>query len=101
MTYHLVPAGGHNKGVLMMPDFVLFIDPLSSMNFELLFVEIKRRGNFANGNQESDLIKLGKQMQVALNKMVLKKVQSPEVVGLLVQGTDSIPSDISGTYANS
>jgi hypothetical protein len=41
-------------------------------NYELFFVEVKRLGKFANGTFESDLIKLGKEMQVALDKLVLK-----------------------------
>lgn len=36
---------------------------------------------------ENDLTKLGKEMQIALNKLVLQKVDNPVVVGLLIEGT--------------
>ena len=50
------------------------------------FVEVKRKGDFANGHLESDTVKLGKEMQIAINKLILRKVKCPEVVGLLVEG---------------
>lgn len=62
------------------------MDPLSTMNFELFFVEVKRPGNTSNGTLESDLTKLGKEMQIALNKLVLQKVDKPVAVGLLIEG---------------
>jgi hypothetical protein len=71
---------------MMKPDFVLYTSPSSITNYELFFVEVKRKGNFANGTGESDLVKLGKEMQIALNKLVLKKIKNPEVVGMVVEG---------------
>ncbi|KAG0176082.1 hypothetical protein DFQ29_006602 [Apophysomyces sp. BC1021] len=85
MTYHLIPPASYPCNQTMIPDFVLFVDPLSTLNFELLFVEVKRKGNFANGHLESDIVKLGKEMQIAVSKLVLKKVECPEVVGLLIE----------------
>lgn len=69
----------------MKPNLILFINPLSRTNHELLFVEVKRKGNYANGNLESDLIKLGKEMQIALDKLVMLKIKEPEIVGILVE----------------
>ncbi|CAO3629978.1 unnamed protein product [Mucor hiemalis] len=87
LTYHLLPHPTHPNNQTMIPDFTLFMDPLSTMNFELFFVEVKRPGNTSNGTLESDLTKLGKEMQIALNKLVLQKVDKPVVVGLLIEGT--------------
>ncbi|KAG1460270.1 hypothetical protein G6F56_005988 [Rhizopus delemar] len=53
--------------------------------YELFFVEVKRKGNYQNNHLEDDLVKLGKEMHTALNKLVKKKVRNPEVVGLLVE----------------
>ncbi|CAO3651083.1 unnamed protein product [Mucor hiemalis] len=70
----------------MIPDLVLFMDPFTGSNIELCFVEVKRPGNRSNGHKETDLVKLGKEMQLALNKLVLYRADSPEVVGILVEG---------------
>lgn len=71
---------------IMIPDLVLFVEPHSATNYELFFVEVKRKGNYQNDYLENDLIKIGKEMHTALNKLVKKKVKNPEVVGLLVEG---------------
>ncbi|KAG1459297.1 hypothetical protein G6F46_005517 [Rhizopus delemar] len=75
-----------SDGQLMIPDFVVYVDPISTIKFELFIIEVKKHGNYGNGNLEKDLIKLGKEMQLALDKLVLYKVENPEVVGLLVEG---------------
>jgi hypothetical protein len=49
-------------------------------------VEAKKQGNFSNGPLESDLVKLGKEMQLGL-KLIKTKVANPEVVGLLLEGS--------------
>ncbi|KAI9339737.1 hypothetical protein BD770DRAFT_422365 [Pilaira anomala] len=67
----------------MIPDLALFIEPNSGPQYELFFVEVKRKGNYQNNHLEDDLVKLGKEMHTALNKLVKKKVINPEVVGLL------------------
>lgn len=67
---------------VMRPDYVLFIG--ASTNFELLFVEVKRTGTWFNST--GDLVKLGKEMQVALDKLVIKRVNNPTVVGMVVEG---------------
>ncbi|KAI9322918.1 hypothetical protein BX666DRAFT_2017304 [Dichotomocladium elegans] len=85
MTYHVLPPSGYRHCQAMAPDFVLYVDPLSTINFELFFVEVKRKGNFGNGHLESDIVKLGKEMQIGLTKLVQYKVECPEVVGLLIE----------------
>lgn len=86
ISYHLIPNNKQPINQTMIPDFVLFVEPLSLMNFELFFVEVKTRGKTSNSNSESDLIKLGKEMQIAINKLVFQRVKNPQVVGILIQG---------------
>ncbi|KAI8967535.1 hypothetical protein BDF20DRAFT_840088 [Mycotypha africana] len=82
MTYRMVPK----KGQVMIPDFVLYLDTLTATKFELFVVEEKKPGNFSNGHLETDLIKFEKEMQLALDKLIEKKVKDPEVVALIVEG---------------
>lgn len=84
MTYRMISY--NNDGQLIIPDLVLYITPLSNINFELFVVEVKKHGNFSNGSFENDMIKLGKDMKLALDKMVAYKVDSPEVISLLIRG---------------
>ncbi|KAI9484090.1 MAG: hypothetical protein EXX96DRAFT_633064 [Benjaminiella poitrasii] len=82
MTYRMVSE----KGQVMIPDFALSLDPLTVINFELFAAEVKKPGNFFNGHLEADLVKLSKEMQLALDELIEKKVKNPEVVALLVEG---------------
>lgn len=83
MTYRLtLPSDGQ----IMIPDLALFVEVNSTTNYELFFVEVKRKGKYQNNNLENDLVKLGKEMHTALNKLVKKRVRNPEVVGLLIKG---------------
>ncbi|EPB88138.1 hypothetical protein HMPREF1544_05082 [Mucor circinelloides 1006PhL] len=82
MTYRMVSE----KEQVMIPDFALYCDPLTMIKLELFVVEVKKPGNFSNGHLEVDIVKLGKEMQLALNKLIEKKVKDPEVVALLVEG---------------
>lgn len=85
MTYRLAPVVG--SYTVMIPDFVLWVEPHSEVSFEVFFfVEAKKQGNFSNGPLESDLVKLGKEMQLGL-KLIKTKVANPEVVGLLLEGS--------------
>ncbi|KAG1041172.1 hypothetical protein G6F43_012143 [Rhizopus delemar] len=85
MTYRM--ASYNNDGQLIIPDLVLYITLLSNINFELFVVEVKKHGNFSNGSLENDMIKLGKEMKLPLDKMVAYKVDSPEVISLLIRGS--------------
>lgn len=71
----------------MIPDLAPFVEVNSTTNYELFFVEVKRKGKYQNNNLENDLVKLGKEMHTALNKLVKKRVRNPEVVGLLIEGS--------------
>lgn len=52
----------------------------------LLFVfKINWNSNYANGNLESDLVKLGKEIQLALNKLIMLRIKNPEVNGVLIE----------------
>ncbi|KAG1145670.1 hypothetical protein G6F37_004475 [Rhizopus arrhizus] len=82
MTYRMVSK----EGQVMIPDFTLYSDALTATNFELFVVEVKKPGNFSNGHLETDIVTLGKEMQLALDKLIEKKVKNPEVVALLVEG---------------
>lgn len=64
----------------MIPDYVFFAEPYSEITFELCFVEVKRKENHYKRGYESDLVKLGKEMQIGINKLILQKVANPEVV---------------------
>ncbi|KAG0863184.1 hypothetical protein G6F16_011990 [Rhizopus arrhizus] len=55
MTYRMVSK----KGQVMIPDFALYSDALTAINFELFVVEVKKPGNFSNGHLETDIVKLG------------------------------------------
>ncbi|KAG1457945.1 hypothetical protein G6F56_006504 [Rhizopus delemar] len=74
------------KEQVMIPDFALYLDPLTVASFELFVIEVKKPGNFSNGHLELDLVNLSKEMQLALDKLIEKKVKNPEVVALLVEG---------------
>lgn len=69
LTYHLVTSDGQ----IMMPDFVLFIELSSAINYEVFFTEVKRKGNHSNNTLKNDMIKLSKEIHIALNKLVVKK----------------------------
>lgn len=86
MTYNLKPHPNHSSKQMMKPDFALYLSPSSAINYELFFVEVKRKGNYANGTGESDTVKLGKEMKIALDKLMIKKVKNPEIVGIVVEG---------------
>lgn len=55
--------------------FSLILPP--KMSFELMFVEVKRKGSYSNGHHESEVVKIGKEMQVAINKLIFQKVENP------------------------
>ncbi|KAG1051327.1 hypothetical protein G6F43_006453 [Rhizopus delemar] len=90
MTYNLKPHPNHSSKQTMKPDFALYLSPSSAINYELFFVEVKRKGNYANGTGESDTVKLGKEMKIALDKLMIKKVKNPEIVGIVVEDHTAI-----------
>ncbi|ORE02180.1 hypothetical protein BCV72DRAFT_252630 [Rhizopus microsporus var. microsporus] len=84
MTYRLVPIV--SIYTIMISGFVLWMEPHSETSFKMFFVKVKRQGNPSNGHLESDLVKLGKEIQLGLNKLVKRKVAYPKVAGLLLEG---------------
>ncbi|KAG0941112.1 hypothetical protein G6F32_008545 [Rhizopus arrhizus] len=50
LTYHLLSHPQFPSSQLMMSDYVLFVEPYSSITFELCFVEVKRKGNHCDEN---------------------------------------------------
>lgn len=83
MTYRMIADNNDSK--IMISDLAIFVDPISTTTFELFVMEVKKHGNLSNGNMEKDLVKLGKEMNLALDKLIQHKVKNPEV-GLLVGG---------------
>ncbi|CAO0796397.1 unnamed protein product [Mucor circinelloides] len=83
MTYRMLSSQDDYQ--LMIPDLAVYVDTVPNINFELLNIEVKKQGNCSNRSLEKDLVKLGKEMQLALNKLIIYKVQKPTVMGLLVE----------------
>ncbi|KAG2226918.1 hypothetical protein INT45_010197 [Circinella minor] len=52
-----------------------------------MFLEVKKQGKQAN-IYESDLVKLGKEMKIGVEKLVNEGVEEPEVVGIVVEGVE-------------
>lgn len=83
MTYRL-PAL-HDQIHVMIPDLVIYVE-LHGSKYELFVLEAKKPWNYNNGNIENDLLKLGKELQVALNKLIVFGVHNPVVPGLHIEG---------------
>lgn len=62
---------------MIIPDFVVYADSFSTVNHELQFVEVKRKGNCKIDSFESGLVRLGKEMQITMNMLVLTKNEVP------------------------
>lgn len=72
----------NNDSKIMIPDLAIFVDPISTTTFELFVMEVKKHGNLSNGNMEKDLVKLGKEMKLALDKLIQHKVKNPKLACL-------------------
>ncbi|KAG0183702.1 hypothetical protein DFQ28_001216, partial [Apophysomyces sp. BC1034] len=89
-AYHLLPPPSlEQERDTLQPDYVAYIDPISTMNFELLTMEVKRSDKQTN-KFEPDLVRLGKQLQTMLDKLIYAKVKEPVVAGLLIVGYEAI-----------
>ncbi|KAG1469379.1 hypothetical protein G6F56_003288 [Rhizopus delemar] len=62
-----------SDGQIMIPDLTPFVEINSTTNYELFFVKVKRKGKYQNNHLANDLVKLGKEMHTALNKLVKKR----------------------------
>lgn len=56
------------------------------VNYKLFYIKVKRSESFTNGHLEYSLVNFGEEMQIELNKLVLRKGEWPEVLSLLVKG---------------
>lgn len=81
----MAKSQGLPQNHLIIPGFVLFVEPYSSNPFELCFVEVKRKDSHAKGNNVIDLIKLGKETQIDIYKLILQRVVNLETVGLFIK----------------
>ena len=52
-----------------------------------MFLEVKKQGKQAN-MYASDLVKLGKEMKIGVEKLVKEGVEEPEEVGIVVEGIE-------------
>ncbi|KAI7853854.1 hypothetical protein BDC45DRAFT_441612 [Circinella umbellata] len=87
MTYHLKPLERQTTQPTLIPDFVAYTEPYSDMNFDFMFLEVRKKGKQANV-YKSDIIKLGKELKIAVDKLVSEGVNNPEVVGINVEGLE-------------
>ncbi|KAI9469061.1 MAG: hypothetical protein EXX96DRAFT_492388, partial [Benjaminiella poitrasii] len=46
----------------------------------------KKHDVYGIGNLEKALLKLGKEIQLTLDKLITYKIENPEVIGLLIEG---------------
>ncbi|KAL9550585.1 hypothetical protein MBANPS3_004666 [Mucor bainieri] len=83
MTYRLSPSAGETQ--LMIPDLAIYVT-LHKVNYELLLLETKKPGNCSNGSLEKDLVKLGKEMQTAIDKLIMVGVENARVAGVHIEG---------------
>ncbi|ORE04981.1 hypothetical protein BCV72DRAFT_179381, partial [Rhizopus microsporus var. microsporus] len=67
------------------PTFVLYVDPLSTINFELLVTEVKKHGNCSNGSFEKDIIELGKEIKLAIDKLSCITYMTRKWLGYLLK----------------
>lgn len=70
------------EGYTLYPDYVNYVR-LRGTSIELMAIEVKKPGN---NKEESDLVRLGKELKTMVNKMVKTSVKNPVAVGVLVKG---------------
>ncbi|KAG2226897.1 hypothetical protein INT45_010176 [Circinella minor] len=81
MTYHLKPSGQQSEQITLIPDFVV-----SSTKSKVQVPGFK--DTKVPHNLHSDLVKLGKEMKIGVEKLVNEGVEEPEVVGIVVEGVE-------------
>lgn len=57
----------------MILSLVLCADPFVMVNYKLFYIKVKRSESFTNGHLEYSLVNFGEEMQIELNKLVLRK----------------------------
>ncbi|KAG2208188.1 hypothetical protein INT45_006294 [Circinella minor] len=87
-TYTMVPDEQISNDEFYYQDYVLYNSKLSSMvKFELFVVKVKKM-RLSRNKYESDLVPLGKQLKIMIDKFVLHGVADLVAVGMLVQGVE-------------
>ncbi|ORY96523.1 hypothetical protein BCR43DRAFT_440132 [Syncephalastrum racemosum] len=99
----MVPHKKSGNEETFLPDFALYNSDISSeVRFELMTIEVKAMKPSDN-KYESDLVRLGKQLQVMIDKQALFGVADPMAVEVLVRGVWSkfykMKLDGKGIYA--
>ncbi|KAL9553110.1 hypothetical protein MBANPS3_003453 [Mucor bainieri] len=85
MTYRLFPLAGETQQLMIIPDLAIYVT-LHNVNYELLLLETKKPGNYSNGSLEKDLVKLGKEMQAAIDKLIMVGVKNAQAAGIHIEG---------------
>ncbi|KAL0139729.1 hypothetical protein V8B55DRAFT_1447031, partial [Mucor lusitanicus] len=67
------------------PDYIAYVK-VRSIRHDVAIAEVKPT-NAGSGRPPSDLVKLGQQMKIMLNNLVIRRVDSPTVCGILVEGS--------------
>ncbi|ORY99348.1 hypothetical protein BCR43DRAFT_226812 [Syncephalastrum racemosum] len=66
------------------PDFVVYVQP-SNAHHDIMVGEVKPP-NASISQAESDLVKIGKELRLMLNRLILLGTPDPVVCGILVEG---------------
>ncbi|KAI8381205.1 uncharacterized protein BYT42DRAFT_613006 [Radiomyces spectabilis] len=84
--HHRIPYVDNSTGMStsLKPDYVMYTEA-GVTNFELLFIEIKNWPS-KGIKEETDTIKLGKEMKLGIDKLVDEGVEDPMTVGMIVEG---------------
>lgn len=80
LTLYLIPLSNHPKNQAIILSLALCADQFVMVNYELFYIKFKRLESFANGHLECGLENFGEEMQIDLNKLVLRKDKCPAVV---------------------
>ncbi|KAI7893519.1 uncharacterized protein EV154DRAFT_479271 [Mucor mucedo] len=67
------------------PDYIAYVK-VRSIRHDVTIAEVKPT-NAGSGRPPSDLVKLGQQMKVMLNNLVIYRIDPPTVCGILVEGS--------------
>lgn len=74
---------------LMIPDLAVYIDAVANIKFELFVIEVKKQDNRSNESLKKDSVKLGKEMKMALDKLIFYNVESRILIGLHFEGKNN------------
>ncbi|KAG2224739.1 hypothetical protein INT45_009054 [Circinella minor] len=84
-TYTLKPPSSSPNYQTFLPDFTLYNSKLSSVtNYEFTVVEIKAK---ASNKDESDMVRIGKELKICIDKLANAGVIDPVAVGIIIRGS--------------